>query len=236
MRGRPLILPALMLAFFAIAASFPMQVMLLHEHTVAEWPATLYKLTWLNWMVMFGAVFCGVLIYQASPMVTQTVPLMIVLVGLNNLFVGYYATDYSMATTSLGTLAFAALNLPLLSREVRELIRHPERRWWRSAARLRIPLPVYLDGPAWLKLDAETWDLSETGAFIPMPRSDLHVGGRVRLNLKLGVDRQLKLEAKVVRHSDAKGTYPAGVGVQFMNMDHEQRRELRRYLEAQLEA
>lgn len=233
MKGRPIILPALMLAFFAIAVSLPLQVMLLHEHPAEEWSMALDKLTWLNWLVMAGAVFTGVLIYQASPIVAQAVPAMIVLVALNNLFVGYYATDYSMLATTLCTLGFAALNLPLLSTEVRELIKHPERRWWRSAERMRIPVPVFVDGPSWVKVHAETWDLSETGAFIAMPANDLQIGGRVRILFKLGNERALKFEAKVVRHGAAKGSYPAGVGVQFTNLDFEQRKELQRYLRDQ---
>lgn len=149
---------------------------------------------------------------------------------MNNFFVGYLATDFSFLTTSLGTLGFGALLSPLYFGEVRELFLHPERRWWRSKLRRRIPLPIQVDTRDSVKISGTTHDISETGAFLPLEVISQYLDGTVNICLTLSGLQQIHCEATVVRHNAARGTCPAGVGIQFKNLDWRQRRELKRYL------
>lgn len=218
-----------MLALFAVAISFPLQIMWLYDHPWAEFAAVWPKLTWLNWVVMAGSVVTGVMIFRAAPGVQRAMYLLIGAVALNNFFVGYYATDFSPWTASFATLAFCVLNWPLQQSEVRELLMHPDRRWWRASPRRRMTVPIFLGGSRKTALRAETFDISESGAFVPVDAA-LKLEERVSICLTLGTFQQIRCDGRVVRKAEANGCYPAGFGIEFSNLDWWQRRELRRYI------
>lgn len=231
MQSRPKILPVVMVLLFAVALSMPLQVMWLYGHPWSEMDAVLHKLTWMNWLVIAGAMLTGVLVFSASGWARFAVPALIVLVGVNNMFVGYFATDYSFLTATLGTLGFMALTLPLYRPQVRELFMHPEKRWWLVKHRRRQNVPIFVGGSRQVKLRGETFDISESGAFVPLEAVGLGVDEQVSVCLTLGTLQQIRCDARVVRRTPkAKGTYPAGVGLHFINLDWWQRRELKRYL------
>ena len=234
MRRRPMILPVIMLMLFGVALSFPLQVMWLYDHGLGELPQVLNKLTWLNWLVMAGAVLTGVFVFGASPFTRFALPALTFIVAVNNFFVGYFATDYSFMATTMGTFAFGAMLLPLYQPKVRELLLYPDRRWWRAKTRRRMAVPIFVGGSRQVKLRSETFDISESGAFLPIEAAGLYVEERVSICLTLGTLQQIRCDARVVRRAEAKGTYPGGVGITFTNMDWWQRRELKRYLARQL--
>jgi len=234
MRQRPFELPIIALALFAVAISFPLQIMWLYEHRVSEIAEIAGKLTWLNILVMGGTLITGVLVYSASRRVRYAVPALIAAVALNNFFVGYLGTDYSVMSATLGTVAFTLLLVPLYRPRVRELFLHPERRWWRAKERLRVSVPIFVGGSRQVKWRSETFDISESGAFLPIEAAGLDVQERVSICLTLGSLQQFRCDGLVVRRAPAKGSYPAGVGIQFTNMDWWQRRELKRYLARQI--
>ncbi len=229
MRSRPKPLIYLMLALFAVAISFPLQIMWLYGHPWAEISAVWPKLTWLNWVVMGGSVLTGVMLYRAVPGAQRMMYALIGAVAVNNFFVGYYATDFSPWTAGFATLAFGALSLPLRNSEVRELLNHPERRWWRASSRKRLNVPIFLGGSRKTILRSETFDISESGAFIPV-EAPLKIEERVSICLTLNTFQQIRCDGKVVRITEACGCYPAGFGIEFCNLDWSQRRELRRFL------
>lgn len=234
MRSRPYVLPLSMLAMFAVAASFPLQIMWLYQHEWSEWQQILNKLTVLNWMVIGASIVTGFLVFSASPWLRIALPGAVILVAINNFFVGYLGTDFSMTSATLGTFGFTALFTPLLRTEVRELIRHPSRRWWRTKTRLRTSVPIFVGGSRQVKVRSETYDLSETGAFLPIEANGFELDERVSICLTLGALQQIRCDARIVRRSVAKGKYPDGVGIEFTNMDWWQRRELKRYIARQL--
>jgi len=232
MRRRPLWFIVLATVFFGVAISLPAQIMVIYGHGFKELPAVLEKLTLFNWLVFFGALVSGVLAWQVSPYVRFAVPALIALVGVNNYFVGHYATDYSMWQASFGTLGFALLNLPLLNRDIQWLLLHPEKRWWIRAERTRMNVPITIDGTRLSSVRSETFDISETGAFVTNNK-DVAVGDWITVRMKFGTFYQFRCQARVVRRAEAAGIYPGGMGVQFMNMSWNDRRELKRHIERQ---
>lgn len=229
MLSRPRPLVYLMIVLFAVALSFPLQVMMLYGHSWDELPAVFDKLTILNWAVMMGSVIAGVWIYHAAPGAQFVMYALIGLVAVNNFFVGYFATDFSPWTAGFATLCFGALCWPLRRGEIREILKHPERRWWRASQRRKVHIPIFLGGSRRTQFRTETWDVSETGAFVPVS-DQLKLQERVSICLTLNTFQQLRCDGKVVRIAEACGTYPAGIGIQFTNLDWTQRRELRRFL------
>ncbi len=234
MRHRPFTLIIIAATLVAIALSLPLQIMVLYGHGFGEWPQVLDKLTWLNWLTLGGCVATGLLVYRASGLARYAIPAVTGVVALNNFFVGYFATDFSFLSASLGTLSFGALTVPLYFGSSREFFLHPERRWWRAKVRVTKNIPVFVGGTH-TKISGETFDISESGIFVPLSSDMLPLEGEVSLCLTLGAHRQLLCSARVVRRGPAKGSYPAGVGLQFTGLTWSQRRELKDYLARQLE-
>jgi hypothetical protein len=233
MLRRPFTLIAVAAALCMVAAAMPLQVMLLYGHGPGELDQVFHKLTALNWLVIAGCLITAPLVYRASIFAQLALPSLFAIVAANNFFVGYFATDYSPLSATLATLMFGGLLIPVYVGEVGELFSSPERQWWKSKERIRLSLPIFVGAADAVKYDGATWDISESGLFMPMRVTSLEVNRTVSICLTLGELKQIRCEAKVVRRSGAKGNYPAGVGLQFMNIDRRQRRELKDYLARQ---
>lgn len=228
MRRRPLWFTILSVVFLGIGLALPAQVMYIYGHGFEELPAVFEKLTWLNELVMAGCFVCAYLVYRASPQLNVVMPVLLGLVAVNNYFVGHAATDFSMTTATFGTLGFGLLAMPLLHPQLQWLLLHPEQRWWMRAERRRMSVPVTIEGTRLQPVRNETFDISETGAFVTAAR-DVAVGDWVTLRMKFGFS-QFRCQARVVRRAEARGIYPGGVGVQFMNLSWRERATLRRCL------
>jgi hypothetical protein len=231
MRRRPFWFILLACAFVIIAVGMPAQVMIIYGHGFDELSAVFEKLTALNWSVMAAALLCASMTWRASPHTKFLIPGFIVLVALNNFVVGYYATDFSMFTTAASTVGFTLLAVPLLHPDMQWLLLNPDKRWWMRADRKRLHLPVTVEGTRLQSSKAETFDISTSGAFIPVSQN-VGVGDWVTLRMKFGYT-QIRCQARVVRRSEPRGEYPAGAGVQFMNMSWRERRELQRCIDRQ---
>jgi Tfp pilus assembly protein PilZ len=227
MARRPKALTILSFVFLLLAGSMPLQIMVLYGHGFAEWSAVISKLTLFNWFVLTGLALNAALLWRVSPYLRYTMPVLMGAILVNNWIAGYYATDFSLWTTTLGTLAFSVLNIPLLDDHVLWVMQHPERRWWIRAERKRLSVPIFIEGARLNSLKAETFDLSQSGVFVPGTR-DLGVGDWVFVRLQFDHLAQLRCQARVVRRNEAKGEYPAGIGIEFMDMSWRQKRDLRR--------
>jgi hypothetical protein len=209
--------------------------MLIYGHGFDELGEVFAKLTALNWLVMVGCLACAVLINEASPLCRKAIPGLTLLVALNNLVVGYYAVDYSPWLAVTGTIAFALFNLPLFEPRIRELMKHPDQRWWLRARRHQRRVPVVITGALRGRspVRAETFDLSDSGLFLPLEGSHFEIDDRISVRMTFGTFSQIRCEGRVVRRAeDPCGVYPSGIGIQFTDMDWRQRRELRRQLES----
>lgn len=229
MQRRPIVLRFLSLALLGVAVAMPAQIMLIYGHDFNEFSAVLSKLTIFNWLVIFGCVACAYAVNRASPHSAKAMGLLTLVVAANNFFVGYYAVDYSPWTALVSAVGFSALNLPLYRPDVRQLLKHPRMRWWLNSRRYRMAVPVVIGCSRRSPVRAETFDLSETGVFIPFKETHLRPGDQLSLRLTFGTFSQMRCEGKVVRRTESRGNYPAGVGVEFTDVGWRLKRQLRRH-------
>lgn len=223
-------LTCMLTLFCVLALAMPVQVMMIYDHGPTELLAIWHKLTWLNQVVMIGLLANAVLLYQVSPYLTYTIPGLIMAMIVNNYIVGYYSTDFSPYATAFATIGFLALNLPMLDTRVLWVLKHPDRRWWRRSERKQLSVPLQIEGARLNPIRTESFDLSETGMFIAGPQG-LGVGDWVNVKLAFDSLSQVRARARVVRKAEAKGIYPAGVGVEFVDLTYAQRRMLKRSID-----
>lgn len=230
MTTRPKRLTLLALVFVGLALSFPLQLFWVHEHSLGEWTAVFSKLTWLNYLIMALALVNAWAFLRASRWMGVGLPLMILAVLWNNYLVGRYGLDFKQSTTLLASLGFCLLCLPVVSDKVRYLLADPKRRWWLRPQRHRKKVEATLQPYVGQELLANSFDISSGGLFLS-PEVDqipLAVGELTTLHLRLSQTRRLKCEARVVRVAkEAVGDYPPGVGLEFVNLERQQRSQLR---------
>jgi hypothetical protein len=141
--------------------------------------------------------------------------------------------DASLLNMSLATAGFLALNIPLLHPNIFTLMSYPERRWWRSAPRKVVELPIFLGGCLKGNMRSVTYELSESGAFVafsPGPRPAFQINEVVSVCLTIGVLKQIRCVGRVVRIAETNGRYPGGLAVEFSSLDWESRRDLKRFV------
>src|SRR5207253_3842957 len=130
------------------------------------------KLTALNWLVMISATTLIFLFLKASPWIKTFVPITIGLVMINNWFVALVQTDYTEATAHAATFGFMMAHLPLLHSKIRDILAHPEKRWWLRTPRKKVQVPTFVGPFTGEAFKANTFDLSEGGAFIVLSKDD----------------------------------------------------------------
>lgn len=246
MQTRPKALTFLAAIFLAVILSFPIQIMFLHGHGLSEFSMVLAKISILNWFVILTGAFSVWSMLRANPSTKVAVPLFIVSVLWNNWVVGAtHKSDYTMWTTIAASAGLLMVTTLLLRENVRQLILHPENRWWLTPIRKRVQIPILVNPLIGESFKTATFDLSEGGAFIPMesaPTGELpwtevpatiKPGDQLTIAIKIGTLRKIRCDAEVVRKMDANGNYPGGLGIRFKEMDRTDKRELVRYLDQQ---
>lgn len=248
MKTKPRKLDYLALFLLGVAFAMPLQIMVLYGHTPLEVSSIMAKLAPLNWLVLMLAPLTAWLIYRASPLVLAAVPLLTVVVVHNNWFVSEMGTDYSPLTVGLSTGAFLLSMAMLATREVRDILMNPGRRWWLTPKRKRVTIPVHVvvPGHGECAFDSRTFDLSETGAFL-VPEGaarallqNVTAGTTCSISFDLeraqlnrqAARRAIHLRAEVVRTTEGHGQYPSGVAIRFIDLGWEQKRVLRNVVAA----
>lgn len=241
MRKRPSLLLFLVAALVLVAASLPVQVAVLFGHPINEMDAILAKLTPLNWAVIAACLAHAFVAFNASRWLLITAIPALLIVNLNNLAVGMAGINYNMNQAMFATGAFILLHGTLLHPSIRNLLEVPNRRWWLQAPRkiMKLNMSVRrLNGEVFM---AHTHDISRGGAFIPFFSVEQYSRGNVspplvpndleHVELDFMIDEQpYTCQAKVVRKTGACGTYPAGIGLQFVNLSGKEQRELDRLI------
>ncbi len=94
----------------------------------------------------------------------------------------------------------------------------------RGGERLRIPAVVLIEGE-WQAINARTWDISATGAFISTEEVR-PVGTRATLKLEFPhLQLPLTVECRIIHvREQPVGDMPQGIGVQFVHSDPEAER------------
>jgi hypothetical protein len=238
---RPSSLIILSLALVIIAFSLPIQIMLLFEYNLLELKTVFSKLTALNQAVFFallGSAFC---VYHAR---IETLPMALItnlLVAWNNHVVGIFEINYSLSTTIFASLGFLSLHSLLFFPSAKSVILDPKLRWWKLPERRLAKVEIQiqrLNGESYL---AHSYDLSSGGLFIsffsvhnysyhshcpPLIPNDSEC---VMLSFKINAT-DVVCQAKVVRKANARGSYPAGIGLEFIGLKQKEARLIRRYI------
>ena len=235
---QPMALIIVPVGLIGIALSFPLQIMSLYGHTFSEGAAILAKITWLNWLTMSFCLVNALLIFRGSAHVKWSLPLMFMVVIFNNLVVSYVGTDFSFGETLLASLGFLLFHSLLLTPDARRVLVNSKKQWWKNAKRISIALPVAVKPHYGSEFTATTFNLSQTGLFIPFDSqvfkeaqaSTLRPGKKITLRLTLDQLRSIRCEGQVVRTTLAQGEYPSGIGLQFSEMKWVDRRRLTHFL------
>ncbi len=234
MMVKPKIVFWMSMALIAIVLSMPIQVALLYQHSFSELSSILQKISLPNFITIFMMLVTAVLIFQVSPYIKFFAPLTIATLAWNNYLVGNYAQDFSMTETALGTGLFAGIFVPLLRKDLRQILSEPKKRWWLRAQRFHKRVDVILNPYVGQTLQAQTFDLSESGAFIPMDGKSWEempkVGERLKVSLHIDTLRKIKCDAIVVRVVEPRGIYPKGIGVRFTDIPETHKRSLNNFL------
>ena len=222
------------IALLLVAGSFALQAALLFQHSFSELGSILQKISILNFVCICMMLTTSYMLFNLSPYLKIMSPLTIACLAWNNYLVGSYGQDFSMAQAMLGTGLFAGLFVPLFRKDIRLILSDPHRRWWRRANRFNKNIDVILNPYVGKTLLAQTFDLSESGAFIPFENKSWNeipkVGERIKISMHIDTIRKIKCEAVVARIVEPGGNYPKGIGIRFTEMNETHKRSLNNFL------
>lgn len=210
MRTRPKKLVLFAALLFGIALALPIQIMLMYGHPPHEIIPVLAKLSPLNWAIVLLAPLTAVLFYQASSGLVVAVPMLVAAVGYNNYLVATIGTDYTPIVAWLSTVLFMAGLSSIFTRDVRELVLNPRRRWWLTPERKRKEIAIRMkllvkdfgrkDLAAAKEFYTKTYDISEGGAFIPFycdPTPPSGDQSRVKVQSLAALHRDIRIGTQV---------------------------------------
>ena len=220
MKSKPLIFNIYALLFLVIALGIPVQISMLYGHGVQELGAIYNKLTFFNIAVIGVSLYNFYCCFSASANVKWSFPLAIGVVCFNNSIVLIYGNDFESYSVILATVAFIVLSAYFLMAHDTDIINQPKRQWWRIPKRFTLKEKVKLEVNDHAIDIGETFDISTTGAFIPAENLDhkIDVNSGDVFNFFIGEDQPIACKAKIVRKTPAKGHYPAGIGIQFIDL------------------
>lgn len=235
MMAKPRIIYWMCLCLVAVVFAVPLQAAIIYQHSFLEIAEIFYKLSYPNWVMMGSILLTIYFLYHVSPFLKIFAPLTILTIAWNNYLVGEYGQDFPLYQTLAGTALCSMIFAPLFKKEIRQLLNDPRRRWWNRAKRLNKSVDVTLNPYVGQTLMAHTFDLSESGAFIPfenVPWSEIpKVGERLKVSLQINTLRKIKGEAIVVRAVEARGSYPQGIGIRFIELDGSSKKNLSQFLD-----
>lgn len=252
MRTRPKHLVFYALMIIGVALSLPLQIIVLYGDSLLDLFSLAAKMTPLNWAIFYYSPLVAVTVFRASPLMMVSVPVLAALVGYNNWLVGEVGTDYSSGGTALASVVFCGSLFGIFTRDVRQLMFDPGQRRWLSAPRFRVEFPVRVrlldeDGAvSRVEFLSLTWDVSETGMYIPLAREHgsvvelrsapaIEAGVRCRVELKFSDGYLLECQALAVRverkeKDSPNAEYPPGMGFQFLGLSAREKRMISFYL------
>jgi len=127
--------------------------------------------------------------------------------------------------------------IALLSPSGRIALFHPARRWWLTPVRKRASLSARLRPVIGSEMKAEIFDISEGGAFVPLGRipkqktgNPLEIGTYCWIRITLNDLSALTCTAEIVRKTNGRGSYPAGIGLRFVGLSAQDKKELAKFL------
>lgn len=241
MPTRPKSLIALSISLCLVAVSLPLQIHFLFGYGLHEWSEIVARLTPLNQTLFFLLLATALALYEGASLALVLVPCLILLVIWNNMIVGSYEINYSSLQTFWASTAFIALNGLILRKDALKVLLNPSLRWWKIPVRKLVSLPLEVLRLNGERFAAKTYNLSVSGMFVPALATSINSENSlsthflpsdsevVLVSFRVG-ETPVECQAQVVRRSEAKGIYPAGVGIRFVNLDKKAQRRLKQYL------
>lgn len=236
MRKRPFSLLVFSILMVIIAISLPLQVIYLQD-----FENLFQSLTILNILIMFQCVLTGIAAYKLHKSFYFLLPLVIMSVLYNNWWVGSVGIYFNLFETSLASFGFLGLCTLLLEKNTFKVLCNPKLKWWDMSQRTQIEIPVLLSptlrGDALIK---KSFDISESGFFLQGLENEEF--DRIKIGEKFSVcfyfTRILKIRcaAKIVRKTSKNGTYPAGIGLQFVGIDEQIKANIKKLCQINNEA
>lgn len=220
--------------------------MVAYDYSPLEVEAILTTLAPMNWVVMGASIVHAGLVFRGSTLSIASGAFFLGSVAWNNWLVASAGLNYSVSATVLATLATMLTQAPLLKPQVRRVILNRGLRWWRTPVRKKAQLQAVVRPVIGGEMKSRTWDISEGGAFISMDKASwdqlqkgvpetLKIGSRCAVRLTLDQMNTIQCGAEIVRHATARGSYPEGFAVRFVNLDSQQKRMLSNYVQASRE-
>lgn len=217
MKNKPYYLILFPYLAFAIALSFPLQIVLIYDIPITDTLKIFSMLTPLNLLTMTAMILTGCLTIFMNKHVYKAIPLLLFVTLLNNAIVGFYGSDYTFFQVAMSFILFGISLKPFYSQEIKAVINEPKLRWWLTPTRYEMAKPIKIN-TAELQLTSETFNLSKTGVFAKI--SDQYQLDEFSLNdvldLQILTESPITLKARVVRKSDGHSNQPKGIGLEIV--------------------
>lgn len=243
MKERPREFKWLAWTMVGIAISIPVQVWVLLDGPPLKFLFSLGAFTPLNGAVMALALLNAFLIYQAARSLMVTSGFFVLVVTLNNYQVAETEVNYSSVVAWFATLAALAIHGVLLRQNPRAVLLQPSLRWWKTPVRKKSSVQATVFPVSGGQLLTRTFDISEGGAFVMLgedgswdqayqaPLKNIVAGKHCTVRIKLDQLTVISCNARVVRRARECGAYPEGFALQFTNLNSDQKRTLKDYVQ-----
>lgn len=213
-----------------VAISLPVQVIYLQDF---DFENMFQMLTVLNILIMVICSAVAVAVFNLHKSFRYLLPTAIVLIIINNWWVGYVGFNFNLVETSYASFGFLVLCSFLLEKNAFKVLCNPKLKWWGVPVRSKIEIPVSLSprlqGQPLFK---NSFDISESGFFLQGLKKEelesLNVGQKFSVCLHFSKILKVRCDAKIVRKSFENGTYPSGIGLQFEEIDDQIRSTIKK--------
>lgn len=225
MTKKPLFFTLVPLIFAALALSFPLQIMVGYDLSLSQPWAIVSKLTPLNIALMTSFAHIAYMTFAIKSSIFHFLPIVGLLVMMNNYFVATLSEIYTPTQTTLASLIFVGLISSFYKKEIYRCFHQKNFRWWQTTPRKKISIPLTLYSSDNV-IKTRTFDISQTGLFAKNDSEEkilqMLKGEELSVIIHLE-DSDLHCRAKVVRKTLGAGRYPSGIGINFSHINTQHR-------------
>jgi hypothetical protein len=215
MRDRPIFFSFLSLFHFALVIWIPVQIMWM---TGMNFEQLIYLEKFMNTanIALSGMFFIsGISIYKANKYTPLILILTTFMLIINNYVASVNNPSYAPWPFKLSSLAYIMLLAPAFIGKNFQAMVDYRFQWWKMAPRKKSKLKVrvHCDGQA---IDCESIDISESGIFLQNFYQNIEQR-HITLEIQFPNNDKVFCNADVTRRCKAKGVYPEGSGLKFLD-------------------
>lgn len=234
MRKKPLLFTLVPLILVGVCASFYFQTAYVLNTELSNYQRILGKITVSNWITMAAMIISGIAILRSSTWSKLFMPLTVAIVFWNNYLVATKTNNFSKTQIVLAAVLFVLVFAPLYTKKIQHVLSDRRNQWWKTAFRKKHKIPISIAPKQSAAFSTQTVDVSSTGLFLQVDDREWDtlpkVGEKVQLQLALNPSQEIKCTAIVVRHTEARGFTPRGIGLQFVEFEGKTRKDLDSFL------